>query len=92
MKDTLPNAVHHQECGVINLDNDNGPGTHWVAYIKKGGCVEYFDSFGNLRPPLEVVRYLGKNIEYNYNNYQQFDTFICGHLCLNFLLNKINIP
>lgn len=84
IRDKLPIRSLDRECGVINLDN----GTHWVAYIKNKNIVKYFDSFGNLRPPIEVVKYLGENIQYNYNNCQNFNTFICGHLCLKFLFDQ----
>lgn len=86
MRDKLPIRSLDKECGVINLDNENGPGSHWVAYIKHKNIVKYYDSFGNLRPPIEVVRYLGEKIHYNYNRCQDFNTYICGHLCLKFLI------
>ncbi|KAL6257713.1 hypothetical protein P5V15_011293 [Pogonomyrmex californicus] len=64
-----------------------GPGTHWVAYAKRNDRVIYFDSFGNLRPPKELVRYFGDNvmIEYNRTSYQTYDQSVCGQLCLWFL-------
>ena len=87
MRNALPNRVRHSECGIVNLDDEQGAGTHWVAYRKRGSIVEYFDSFGNLQPPHELIKYFGKNtrIEYNYRNYQKFSTYNCGHLCLKFL-------
>ena len=85
MRDTLPNTPYHNECGIVNLDSNISKGTHWVAYWKSGSYIEYFDSFG-LQPPLEVINYLGNNIIYNYVQKQKFNTFICGHLCLEFLL------
>jgi hypothetical protein len=93
MRNNLPrNGPIKQECAVINLDSLEGPGTHWVAYYKKNSTVYYFDSFGNLRPPMEIVKYLGGSeskikILYNYRQFQKFDTVICGHLCLKFLYN-----
>jgi hypothetical protein len=70
----------------VNLDNAEGPGTHWVAYAKRGNRVIYFDSFGNLRPPRELVRYLNvMQIEYNHMAYQSYDQSNCGQLCLQFL-------
>lgn len=87
MRDHLPPRPWINECGIINLDNFSGPGTHWVAYCKKGNESEYFDSFGNLQPPREVVRYLDSNLMYNYEAYQDFDAVNCGHLCLDFLYN-----
>ena len=87
MRDALPaDGIYHNESGIINLDNAKGPGTHWVAYAKRGNCAMYFDSFGNLRPPNELVRYLNvMKIEYNHTSYQTYDQSICGQLCLQFL-------
>lgn len=89
MRDQLPKNPWKKECGIINLDVSLGPGTHWVAYKKKGDLIDYFDSFGNLQPPREVVNYLGDNITYNYTQHQNFDSVICGHLCLEFLYDCI---
>lgn len=90
MLDALPKRARKKECGIINLDLSSGSGTHWVAYYKNNQQKEYFDSFGNLQPPLELVKYLGKNISYNYNQHQNYNSFNCGHLCLEFLyqINK----
>jgi len=71
MHTTLPTGVRRNE--IMNLNNAEGPDSgpvHWVciAYAKKGNRAIYFNSFGNLRPPKEIVRYLENNvtqIEYN---------------------------
>lgn len=86
MRDTLPGKARTNESGIVNLDSVKGPGTHWVCYKKRGRVVKYYDSFGNLPPPLELVRYFrGCKIYYNYSREQNFNTSICGHLCLNFI-------
>ena len=89
MRNNLPiNGVRRNESGIVNLDDADGPGTHWVAYAKRGDRVIYFDSFGNLRPSKELVRYFGQNvkkIEYNRTSYQNYNQRICGQLCLRFL-------
>jgi hypothetical protein len=88
MRNALPSSPRVNESSIINLDDANGPGTHWVAYVKRGERAIYFDSFGNLRPPKELVQYLKKNvtsIEYNRASYQRYDQSICGQLCLRFL-------
>lgn len=92
MRDTLPHNCNNRECGVINLDSSNNVGTHWCAYYKLDGTCFYFDSFGNLPPPKEMVDYLGSkcNIFFNYHRLQEFDTIICGHLCLLFLCQLQN--
>ena len=88
MRNTLPKTPKTYECGIVNLDTSSGPGSHWVAYFKRKKHVEYFDSFGNLQPPVEIRKYLGNNIVYNHERFQKFNTVICGHLCIKFLLNK----
>lgn len=87
MRDSLPLKCKELECGVINLDSSNNSGTHWCAYYKSVQDCIYFDSFGNLPPPKEFICYLGSDckIFFNYYRYQDFNTVICGHLCLLFL-------
>lgn len=92
MRNNLPKSAPLQnECGIINLDDKTGSGTHWVAYRKTGFDTIYFDSFGNLKPPLEFMQYIGNpaNLYYNYTKHQDYDTIICGHLCLKFLYNQL---
>lgn len=87
MRDALPGKPKTNECAILNLDSEDGPGTHWVAYKKIGNFVEYYDSFGKLPPPLELNTYFGKRVKitYNYNTDQNYNSVKCGHLCLKFL-------
>lgn len=89
MRDALPQKIRKKECGIINLDESSGSGTHWTAYCKKQNNILYYDSYGNLKPPKEVIKYFLSNhpinILYNYYNEQKFNSFVCGHLCLKFL-------
>lgn len=86
MKDNLPTRTKRIECGIVNLDDSINEGTHWVAYVKLKKYCEYFDSFGNLKPPKELIEYLNtNNIYYNYDRYQNFNAINCGHLCLSYL-------
>lgn len=87
MRDTLPLKPWLNEAGVINLDSENGRGTHWVAYRKIADKVIYFDSFGDLPPPKEFIYYFRKTktILYNYTRFQNFSETNCGQLCLRFL-------
>lgn len=92
MKNKLPNKILKYECGIVNLDDSSGNGTHWTAYVKKDKDIIYFDSYGNLRPPLELISYFNKDgkhnvIKYNYERNQKYNSYNCGHLCLNFLYN-----
>jgi len=88
MRDQLSAHQRKQtECGIVNLNTTAEPGSHWVAYYVRGKNAVYLDSFGNLRPPRELVHYLGKEtkIFYNVMQYQPFNSVICGHLCLTFI-------
>lgn len=93
MKDQLPYRIRRNETGIVNLDNADGPGTHWVCYKKLQNTVYYFDSFGNLPPPQELMYYFrpAKRILYNYDQQQIGDTSICGHLCLEFLATSVSV-
>lgn len=89
MRDSLPKKPNKIECWILNHDSVQSTGTHWTALAKVNNIAWYFDSFGNLLPPLEVKKYLGNRIAImiNYNKYQKADSLICGQLCLNFLYN-----
>jgi len=76
------------ESGIVNLDDARGSGTHWIAYAKRDNHVIYFDSFGNLRLPKELMRYFGNDatkLEYNRIPYQTYNQSIYEQLCLQFL-------
>lgn len=93
MRDALPQKIRNKESGIINLQKHNEPGSHWVSYFKKGDNITYFDSFGNLKPPVEVSKYFNSNgcvkVYYNYDKYQNYNSFNCGHLCLMFLSKNL---
>lgn len=95
MRDALPNGKPYEyETAIVNLDSKFGSGTHWVCYKKNGNFIQYFDSFGDLRPPEELVKYFGPkvNVEYNYERKQGFDSVTCGHLCIEFLSGRNVLP
>ena len=63
---------------------------HIELLIRIGDRIWYFDSMGNIRPPKELFDYLKVDeILYNQERYQNFNSFICGHLCLKFLYNDL---
>lgn len=57
-RDNLPKQIKIDECGIINLYSQIGPGTHWVAYRNGNKYTEYFDSFGLIMSS-EIIKYLG---------------------------------
>lgn len=78
------------ETGVINLSKSYEKGTHWTAWFKHPkNIVYYYDSFGDLPPPPEFLKYASKcNIHYNVDCEQNFNSVICGQLCLRFLMKE----
>jgi len=90
-RDDLPKQIKKHECGIINLDSQIGPGTHWVAYrnVESTYC-ECFDSFGLIMPN-EVMKYLmtsGKQICYSGDEIQERDSVLCGYWCLYYLSER----
>ena len=81
LRDTLPKKPKIKECGIFNLDDLYGSGTHWVCWWKRASLVYYFDSFG-LAPPTEFIDYCRADIFYTTEQIQPRDQVFCGHLCL----------
>ena len=72
---------------IINLDDTEGPGTHWVAVNITTDFVNYFDSFG-LQPSQELVNLcytFDKLCKYESNQFQDLSSLLCGYYCLYFL-------
>ena len=89
-RDSLPDKILRKEVGIINLDTQLGPGTHWVVYRNVDSYCEYFDSFGLIMPH-EVMDYLrtsGKQIFYSGDEIQERDSVLCGYWCLYYLLER----
>jgi hypothetical protein len=75
---------------VINLDDKENTGTHWVLLFIKDNKMFYFDSFG-IPPPEEVVNKKNdKRLFYSTNQIQPRNSILCGYFvcaCL-YWLNK----
>ena len=46
---------------VINLDEYENTGTHWIALFVKPKYTVYFDSFGTEHIPKEINKFIGNN-------------------------------
>jgi len=47
VRDNLLSEPNKNACGILNLDNCLGNGTHWTAWYRRNGSVNYyFDSYG----------------------------------------------
>ena len=58
---------------VINLDEYESIGTHWIALYMNGNNVTYFDSFGVEHIPKEIYRKQKYHRKYLYNTSIRFD-------------------
>ena len=96
-RDQLPKKIR-KECEIINLDDIQGPGTHWVCYrnldsVLGKPVVEYFDPFGLIMPN-EALKYFntaspsGKRIVYSMDEIQNRNTVLCGYWCLYYLFER----
>ena len=83
MRDTLTNIPLNIECGILNLDLNDGNGTHWT-----NSKIVDFDSYG-LPPPSEFDNYMKRDIFYSTFNIQKDEKYICGHFCLAYLYEII---
>ena len=86
LRDELPKRPRTCECGILNLDDSRGVGSHWVGWVTKHTEKWYFDSF-DLLPPTELLKYLKSPIYYNSERIQPGNEVFCGHLCLYVLKN-----
>jgi hypothetical protein len=90
MKDELINkTVGENECGIVNLENSDQNGSHWIMFFKCGDSKIAYSSFGD---PVtqELVDYLGDNIYSSDIQIQDFKEKSCGFYCIAilFLLSK----
>jgi len=88
LRDELPKRPRKNECGILNLDDSRGTGTHWQMFSKNGKDKLSFDSFG-LPPPTELLKYLKGPVYYNSERIQPDNEVFCGHLCL-YMLKKLS--
>ena len=83
-----------KECGIVNLDDSDGAGTHHVCYWIDTGRRQLmcFDSFG-VAPPTELIDYMKRegNTKILYSTYviQDLKDTNCSELCL-YVLNELN--
>ena len=71
---------------ILNYQNSNQSGSHWVCLKKDSLNSFYFDSYGII-PLKEVFEYLN-DFTYSTFQIQPDNTEMCGQLCL-FVLNSL---
>ena len=80
---------------VINVDEYENTGTHWVALFVKPKYTVYFDSFGIEHIPKEINKFIGSkelgqavgnnDIKSNIFRIQAYDSIMCGYFCIEFI-------
>ena len=84
-RDNLP-KITKKGAYVINLDEYENTGTHWIALFVKTNEVIYFDSFGIEHIPKEINKFIGnKEIKGNIFIIQAYDSIMCGYFCIEFI-------
>ena len=98
-RNNLPNKIK-KGAYVINLDEYENTGTHWVSLFVKANEVIYFDSLGVehiLKEINKVIRSkelrakaLGsavgnKKIKASIFRIQAYDSIMCGYFCIEFI-------
>ena len=84
-RNNLPNKIK-KGAYVINLDEYENTGTHWVALFVKANEVIYFDSFGVEHIPKEINKFIGnKKIKASIFRIQAYDSIMCGYFCIEFI-------
>lgn len=88
--DQLPKIKKRPASLVVNTDDSNKPGEHWIAiYLPLDGSAEYFDSFG--LPPLRnhILTFLYEQsdgfIIYNNQTLQNIASSSCGLFCISYI-------
>ena len=84
-RDNLPANIK-KGAYVINLDEYEDAGTHWIALYVKNKKVVYFDSFGVGHVPKEIIKFIkNKDIIPNIFRLQAYDSIMCGYFCIKFI-------
>ena len=89
-RNNLPNKIE-KGAYVINLDEYENTGTHWVSLFVKDNKVVYFDSFGIEDISKEINKFIGNNkiksniININIFRIQAYDSIMCGYFCIEFI-------
>ena len=84
-RNNLPNKIE-KGAYVINLDEYENTGMHWIALFVKPRYTFYFGSFGIEHVLKEIKHAIGnKEIKGNKFRTQAYDSIMCGYFCIEFI-------
>lgn len=64
-RNELPHKANVIECGIINLDDSRGDGTHWRCWFKRAGRLTSSPLAGQARRSLDALNITSKFTDYN---------------------------
>ena len=86
--DQIPEVTEFPSSMVVNMDNSDLPGSHWVAmYMPDSQTVYYYDSFGVVPSNKNIRKFLAKFNwkEMNSVTFQSMISDVCGYYVMYFL-------
>ena len=88
-KDNVPILKNNQST-IINLQNSDRNGSHWVSYKRIGNKIFYFDCYGAAYIP-DIIKNQYPNHKFICNIYriQSMDSNQCGRFCILFVKSNI---
>ena len=84
-RNNLPKKIY-KGAYIINLDEYENTGMHWIALFVKTNEAIYFDSFSIEHIPKEINKFIGnKEIKANIFRLQAYDSIMCGYYFIEFI-------
>ena len=88
-KDNVP-VLKNNQSTIINLQNFDKRGSHWVSYKKIGDKIFYFDSYAvSFIPDIIKNQYPNHKFICNIYRMQSIDSVQCGRFCILFVKSNI---
>ena len=82
--------IENNKSMIINLQNSNEPGSHWIALKIVNNTIFVFDSFGVGYLPIRIFKvYKDYKIITNIYRIQDISSNLCGLFCVLFILYDI---
>ena len=88
-KDNVPILKNNQST-IINLQDSDKSGIHWVSYKRTGNKIYYFDSYAvSFIPAIIKNQYSKHKFICNIYRIQSIDSNQCGRYCISFIRSNI---
>ena len=82
--------IENNKSMIINLQDSNQPGSHWIALKRVNNTIFVFDSFGIGYIPMDIFKiYKNYKIITNIYRIQDIPSNLCGMFCILFILYDI---